>query len=113
MICAERPGERVGELQREFLGIPDPGAGFAVTAFGLMLHLLVARPDEVDAVQQGSMHGVNGFVHEIVKLIQATEPVAFLPHFTTATAFARRIKAPVRRAILECHLFHYEQARIR
>ena len=60
-----------------------------------MLQLIITRLDEVDAVQQGSVKRVNGFVCEIVEVVEATEPVTFPSLVTVSTLLTGRFESPI------------------
>ena len=60
-----------------------------------MLQLIITRLDEVDAVQQGSVKRVNGFVCEIVEVVEATEPVTFPSLVTVSTLLTGRFESSI------------------
>jgi hypothetical protein len=92
------------------LGIPDPTAGFTQAGFGVVLHSLIARIDQLNAIQQRGVHRVRRFARKIGKLVKAAQPVTFLLQTAVVAALAGTIKQLVMRTTVKTDFLQYQQA---
>ena len=85
-----------------------PGAWLTGAGIGVLLYFLASRLDQVNAVQQRSIHRIRRPVREITEAIETTQPVAFLSQATVVAVIAGRIKNAFMWTVLTIDTVHYK-----